>query len=306
MKAPSILNMKSLLLSGTLVLAASGASGCVVSVDSQGQIVREEKRFSLKGVPDLHLATFDGSIELRSSDQRDVVVEIEKRGATKEDVDALQVTSSQEGNRILVEVKRPRTETFSGFGFHHSSSARLIVSVPHRADVNARTGDGSIRVDGLNGKIDLHTGDGSIRAANVAGELRLHTGDGSITVERSEGTLDLDTGDGGVDVSGKLTAVKMHTGDGSITYRAEPGTVMSDAWEITTGDGGVALYLPSDFGADVDARTGDGSIANDLDVNSDGQGDRSENRRSLRGRLGSGGKLLRIRTGDGSIRLRPS
>jgi DUF4097 and DUF4098 domain-containing protein YvlB len=299
-------NMKSLVLSGTIVLAVAGASGCVVSVDSQGQIVREDKRFTVKGVPDLRLSTFDGSIELRSSDQRDVVVEIEKRGATKEDVDALQVTATQDGNRIEVEVKRPRTEAFSGFGFHRSSSARLIVSLPRRADVNARTGDGSIRVDGLNGKLDLHTGDGSIRAANVSGNLRLHTGDGSITVERGEGTLDLDTGDGGVDVSGKLTAVKMHTGDGSITYRAEPGTVMSAAWEITTGDGGVALYLPSDFGAEIDARTGDGSITNDLDVNSDVQGDSSENRRTLRGRLGSGGKLLRIRTGDGSIRLRAS
>jgi hypothetical protein len=299
-------NMKSLFLSGTLVLAAAGASGCVVSVDSQGQIVREEKRFSVKGVPDLHLATFDGSIELRSSDQHDVVVEIEKRGATKEDVEALQVTATQEGNRIDVDVKRPKTETLSGFGFHRSSSARLIVTVPHRIDVTARTGDGSIRVDGLNGKIDLHTGDGSIRAGNVIGDLRLHTGDGSVTVERSEGTLDLDTGDGGVDVNGKLTAVKMHTGDGSITYRAEPGTVMTEEWDITTGDGGVALFLPSDFGADVDARTGDGSITNDLQVNAEAQNDRSENRRSLRGRLGSGGKVLRIRTGDGSIRLRPS
>jgi putative adhesin len=255
----------------------------------------------------VHLSTFDGSIELRSSDRQDVVVEIEKRGATKEDVDALQVNSTQDGNRIEVEVKRPRSETLSGLGFHQSSSARLIVSVPRRSDVSARTGDGSIRVDGLDGKVDLHTGDGSIRAANVSGTLRLHTGDGSITVERGEGTLDLDTGDGGVDVSGKLTAVKMHTGDGSITYRAEPGTVMSDQWEITTGDGGVALYLPADFGAELDAHTGDGTIANDLEVSSGAaQDDRSENRRSLRGRLGAGGKLLRIRTGDGSIRLRPS
>jgi hypothetical protein len=299
-------SMKALLLSGSVMMAAAGASGCVVSVDSQGQIVREEKRFTVKDVPDLHLSTFDGSIELRSSDEREVVVEIEKRGATKEDVDALQVTSTQEGNRIEVEVKRPRTETLSGFGFHHSSSARLVVSVPNRTDISARTGDGSIRVDGVRGKINLHTGDGSIRAANVIGDLRLHTGDGSITVERGEGTLDLDTGDGGVDVSGKLTAVKMHSGDGSITIRAEPGTVMSDGWEITTGDGGVSLYLPSDFAAEVDARTGDGSIANDLTVNAEAENDRSENRRSLRGRLGSGGKLLRIRTGDGAIRLRPS
>jgi DUF4097 and DUF4098 domain-containing protein YvlB len=280
--------MKPFVLSGTLVLVWAAASGCVVSVDSQGQIVREDKRFTVDGVPDLRLSTFDGSIELRSSDRQDVVVEIEKRGATKEDVDALQVTSTQDGNRIEVEVKRPRTEALSGFGFHQSSSARLIVSVPRRSDVNARTGDGSIRADGLDGRVDLHTGDGSI------------------TVERGEGTLDLDTGDGGVDVSGKLTAVKMHTGDGSITYRAEPGTVMSDQWEITTGDGGVALYLPSDFGAELDVHTGDGTIANDLEVSSAAQGDRTENRRSLRGRLGSGGKLLRIRTGDGSVRLRPS
>jgi hypothetical protein len=298
-------NMK-FVLPGALVLAMTAAGGCVVSVDSQGQIVREEKRFSVKGIPDLHLATFDGSIELRASDQREVVVEIEKRGATKEDVEGLQVTSTQDGNRIEVEVKRPRTETLSGFGFHQSSSARFVVSVPRRTDVSARTGDGSIRVDGLDGKIDLHSGDGSIRAANVSGNLRLHTGDGSITVERGEGTLDLDTGDGGVDVSGKLTAVKMHTGDGSITYRAEPGTVMSEEWEINTGDGGVALYLPSDFGADVDARTGDGSITNDLQVKAEAEDNKSENRRSLRGRIGSGGKLLRIRTGDGSIRLRPS
>ena len=41
---------------------------------------------------------------------------------------------------------------------------------------------------------------------------------------------------------------------------------MADDWEITTGDGGVSLYLPSDFGAELDAHTGDGTIRNDLDV----------------------------------------
>ena len=34
---------------------------------------------------------------------------------------------------------------------------------------------------------------------------------------------------------------------------------MSDNWDITTGDGGVTLYLPSGFNADLDAHTGDGS-----------------------------------------------
>jgi DUF4097 and DUF4098 domain-containing protein YvlB len=287
------------------VLACAGSAACVVSVDSQGQIVREEKRFTVKGTPELHLSTFDGSIELQPADDAEVFVEIEKRGATKEAVDALVVTSKQDGNRIELEVKRPRNEGFSGFGFHQSASARLIVSVPRRVDVIARTGDGSVKLEGLTGRLELHTGDGSIRASNVSGNLRLHTGDGSITVDRADGTLDLDTGDGGVNVTGKLTAVKMHTGDGSIVYRAEPGTVMTDDWDISTGDGGVSVYLPADFGAELDAHTGDGSIANDLSVSSNDRDDR-ENRRTVRGRLGAGGKLLRIRTGDGSIKLRPS
>ena len=286
-----------------IVCASVFIGGCVVSVDSQAQIVREEKRFTVRGVPDVKLTTFDGAIELQASERNEVVVEIEKRAATKEAVDALEVTATQEGNRVDVEVKHPRSESFTGFGFNRSASARLIVSVPRHANIVARTGDGSIRLDGLTGRLELRTGDGSIRVADASGDLRLHTGDGSITVERVEGTLDLDTGDGGVNVSGKLSAVKMHTGDGSIVYRAEPGTIMSAPWDITTGDGGISLYLPPDFAADLDARTGDGSIANDLTISA---ADTTDERRALRGRLGRGGKTLRVRTGDGAIKLKPT
>jgi hypothetical protein len=296
--------MRFLLAAGTVLLASTAGGACVVSVDSQGQIAREEKRFKVKGLPDVRLITFDGAIEIQPSDGDEIVVDIEKRGPTKEAVEALEVTSTQDGDRVAVEVKQPRGEALTGIGFHRSASARLVVFVPRRANIQARTGDGAIRLEGLTGRLELRTGDGSIRVDNVSGDLRLHTGDGSVTVERAEGTLDLDTGDGGVSVAGKLTAVKMHTGDGSIVYRAEAGTVMTDSWDISTGDGGISLQLPPDFAADLDARTGDGTITNDLTMTSTEGG--GENRRVVRGRLGAGGRVLRIRTGDGSIKLRPS
>ena len=282
------------------LLAPLALTGCVVDVDSQGQIVRDEKRFAVSGVPDLRLSTFDGSIEIRSWERPDVLVEIEKRGPTREAVDALEIESTQDANRIALEVKQPRRENFTGFGFNQSVNARLIVSVPQRCDVVARTGDGSIRVDRLAGRIELRTGDGSIRASEVSGELKMNTGDGAINVEGAEGQLDLETGDGGVAVTGKLTALRMHTGDGSIAYHAAPGSSMEDDWTISTGDGTVSLYLPSDFNAEIDAHTGDGSVSNELKLTSGSAADR----RSVRGRLGSGGRLLRVRTGDGSIRLR--
>ena len=298
--------MSLLLRAGTVVLGGVVAAGCVVSVDSQGQIVREEKRFSTDGVADLHLATFDGSIQIDAWDRPEILIEIEKRGPTREAVESLTVSATRRGRRIEVEVKQPSNDGLQRFMFKMSTSAKLVVSVPQRTDIVARTGDGSIETNGLHGRLELRTGDGAIRAMRVNGELILDTGDGSVTVDGAEGRLKAETGDGGVNVRGKLSAVRMHTGDGSIVYRAEPGAPMSDDWDISTGDGSVALYLPSAFNAELDAHTGDGTIRNDLDVvaSPDSSEDSESRKRTVRGRLGEGGHRLRIRTGDGSISLK--
>lgn len=295
--------MKPITLCGAVLVPALLAAGCTVTVDSQGQIVREEKRFKVAGIPSVNATTFDGSIQVQSWDNPDVLVEIEKRAPTRASIAQIEVHTSQDGNTVNVEALRPRHLNFRIVGFNLSPSARLIVWVPKRSDVRARSGDGSIAIDRVSGKIDLHTGDGSIRASDITGDLDLSSGDGSVTVDNAEGRLALDTGDGSVNVSGKLAAVRLHTGDGSIVYRAQPGTTMAGDWDITTGDGGVSLYLPADFGAELDAHTGDGTIRNDLDLAASG---RENTRRTVRGRLGAGGRQLRIRTGDGSIRLKTS
>lgn len=284
------------------------STGCVVAVDSHSEIVREEKRFTVQGTPDVRVATFDGSIQIQAWDKPGILVEIEKRGPSREAVDALQVVVEQTGDLIDLEVKRPKNESFRRMGIQHTAYARLVVSVPRTANIRARSGDGSIRIDRVSGRIELRTGDGTIRASEVSGDLYFDTSDGSVVVEGAEGQLVVETGDGSVNVSGKLGAVKLHTGDGSVVYRADPGSSMTKGWDITTGDGSVTLYLPRDFGADVDAHTGDGRIVSDLSEpleRTDGDRERRErDRRTLRGPIGAGGQLLRVRTGDGAIRLK--
>lgn len=293
--------MKFTRLAGAVGLAIA-SSGCTVTIDSQGHIVREEKSFEVSGPVDLRLETFDGSIQVEAWDKPKVRIEVEKRGATREAIDALEIVAEQKGNSIEFQVRPPREETFSGIGVTRRATARLIVSLPARSDVRARSGDGSMRAEGISGRLEFRTGDGSMRLANVAGDVTLTTGDGLVTVSDSEGRLEVNTGDGGVNVSGTFGGLKLLTGDGTIVVRARPGTVMTEDWELTSREGSVSLYLPDAFDADIDAQTGDGTIRNEFIVEVDSSA--SAGRRMLRASLGTGGKRLRIRTDDGGIRIR--
>lgn len=297
------LSMNTRLAFAPAALAALLSGACVDIVGSElGRYIEpEEKRFSTTGKPDVDVSTFDGSIEIRPWDRSEVVVIVEKRGASKAQTDRIEVRSNQDGNRVTVEAKMP--ESMRGWGFHNDrGTARLIVSVPADSNVTAHSGDGSIDIARVNGKVELTSGDGAIHASEIAGQLRVHTGDGSIRVDDVNGVLDLDTGDGSVFASGKLTTVRARTGDGSISIQAGPGSAAADDWNVTTGDGSVTVELPDGFGGELDAYTGGGRIhADDIAVSNLRDQDR---RRTLRATLGSGGHTVRLRTGDGSITLR--
>lgn len=284
------------------------ASGCTVQLDGHAFIERVEKRFPAGTAPEITLATFDGSIQVRPWDRPEVLVEIEKRGSDKAAVDAVQITSDAKGNRISVDVRKPASEKeFIGIGIHHSTTARLVASVPRGSTLTVTTRDGSITVERIDGRLELRTDDGSVRVSEAPGDLTVVTRDGSITLDRVAGRVDARTGDGGIRLTGAPASLFLETRDGAVVVRAEHDTVMQGNWSVRTGDGSVVVELPEGFAAEIDAETQDGSVRSDLPVAGAAAGDeRRESRRSLRGRLGAGGKVLKLRTGDGSIRLRAS
>jgi DUF4097 and DUF4098 domain-containing protein YvlB len=270
------------------LIALLAAPGCVeiVGADLNKYVERDEKHFTVSGKPDVALTTFDGSIEIRPWDKADVQVVVEKRGRDKDDVAAIEVKAEQHGDRIEVTVTEPKRD-HGGFNVHFNNrSAKLIVSVPESSDVSAKSGDGSIDIERVAGHVQLRSGDGSIRGRMLGGDVEANTGDGSIRLD------------------GKLSGVRVHTGDGSVTIHADSGSSPGADWDIVTGDGSVTLEVPDGFGAEVDAHTGDGGIhMRDLTL-SNVTGNIGKN--SLRGRLGDGGRAVRVRTGDGSITLKRS
>ena len=179
----------------------------------------------------------------------------------------------------------------------------LVVTAPRKLNAEVRTGDGSIDADDLAGTIALNSGDGSIQARRVEGNLRARTGDGSIGITEAVGRVEADSGDGSIEVSGRLEALDVRTGDGAVRLDLSDGSVLKTDWSVNTGDGSITLRLPANLDAEIDAHTGDGGVqASGVDgVTASRNDDDDDDRGSLRGRVGKGGRTLRLRSGDGSI-----
>jgi DUF4097 and DUF4098 domain-containing protein YvlB len=291
-----------------VAVAAVALSACEVNLNSEGIVTRDTKQFKVTGVPEVDVETFDGSIEIHSWDRPEVEVEIEKRAMEQTLVDEMKVVAEQSGNKIVVKVSRPSRTDSQGIqiGVHFSPSARLRVALPRQSQLTAKSSDGSITIEDVTGRITLTTEDGSVRAVRLAGDVIIRSGDGAIRMDAVEGKLDVETGDGSISGEAKPTSLRAHTDDGSIRIEVQRESKMDTDWDVETSDGTVTLTLPSDFNGRIDAESRDGSVRANHPSIKDEQRDgesRDERRRTLKATLGSGGKLLRVRTGDGSIRI---
>jgi DUF4097 and DUF4098 domain-containing protein YvlB len=89
--------------------------------------------------------------------------------------------------------------------------------------------------------------------------------------------------------------VEANTVNGGVRVETSAGDASA-----RTVNGGVSLTLPRDVDADLEAETVNGSISTDFPITVVGR----MSPRRLYGRIGDGGRPLRIRTANGSIRIR--
>lgn len=286
-----------LTLAGAL-LAPLALGACVVRVDSNEVRSREEKRFKVDGTADISLTTFDGAIDIRGWDRDEVYVEVEKRGREKDAVDAVEVVADQKGNRVWVEARQPASRQY-GMDMLSSRSAKLIASVPTGANLTVHSGDGSITVERVKGRLELRTSDGSVNGLDLTGDVLARTEHGSVRLTSVDGRCDVVSGDGSVTLEGRFDLLRARTGDGTVTIKVLPGSKVGENWSVTTGDGNAIIYLPEDLNAELDAESGDGNTKVDKELQAKVIGESA--RRMLRGTLGLGGREVRVRTVDGHI-----
>jgi Putative adhesin len=286
-----------------LCLLTAGAAGCVVKVDSNDYKVRDERRFRVDGVADIRLATFDGAIAVRGWDRDEVYVEVEKRGRDRDEVQAIEIVADQNGRQISVEARQPSATKYAfGVVTTRTRDARMVASVPANSNLMLRTGDGAISVERINGRLELRTSDGNISGLDLKGDVFANTEQGHLRIEGVDGRCDLVTSDGSITLQGRLDGLRARTGDGAVVVKVLPGSRSGGEWSVSTGDGALVVYVPEQFGAEIDAETQRGSVKVDPTLSLTSAGDLP--RGVFRGTLATGGHVVRLRTRDGGIAIK--
>jgi len=236
-------------------------------------VERDNKTFTVGQSPKVSVQTFDGTVTVRTWDKNEVSCSITKRAADEQSLKRISVEATQAGNTVTINAKGndgPNRDSYNVRG-----NVNLEIYVPKTASLVIGSGDGKLDVDGVSGDLQLRTGDGSIFVTDSKGHLKVETGDGSVRVQGFDGDANIRTGDGRIVLQGKFNQLSAQTGDGAIS-----------------------LELPPDANASVEAH-GD-NIVNESNGTEEPGGDKH----IRRFRLGRGGSLLKLQTGDGRIVLR--
>jgi len=245
---------------------------------SQDDWCREVRRFDFCEVREETLrnqntidldARGNGGVYIRGWDRSDVqlrarvTVRDESRDAAAQVAKQIEIRTT--GGRIEADGPRDRRDRRSrDWDDERYWSVTFELQVPRKADIRVDATNGGIVVEDVRGRIDAHTVNGGIVLGDVNGDIRGETVNGGVRAE--------------------LTSEKW---DG-------PGL------ELKTVNGGVRLAVPTGFSGELDARTANGGISVDFPITISGL---INNRRQIRGTLGSGGARISLSAVNGGISI---
>jgi DUF4097 and DUF4098 domain-containing protein YvlB len=237
--------------------------------DGNRVTAQETKTFTVSGSPRVSITTFDGQVKVHGWDKAEVTFTATKYANDQDSLSQMTIQAQQQGQAISINASNPH---------EHNGSVSFDVYVPRQSSLHVSSGDGALNLDGVSGEITLRSGDGPIEVANGGGQLQVNTGDGVIRVIKFEGQVDARTGDGQIDLDGTFNAVSARTGDGTISLSVPAGssfTIETNTLDEISNEGFV--------------------IVEDI----------TPSPRLKRWRIGNGGKVFVLKTGEGKILLRP-
>jgi hypothetical protein len=132
-------------------------------------------------------------------------------------------------------------------------------------------------------------------------DLNLRAVNGGLSIENLGGRIEMETSNGGLQLNGVSGDVRGRTSNGGVSVRLAGQSWQGAGLDLRTSNGGINLHVPDGYSARLEAGTTNGRVNTEIPVNVHG-----DVRRNLETQLGQGGAPLRLRTTNGSIRIRRS
>jgi hypothetical protein len=283
-----------------IVLAAIGlAAFTAIHASAQDADHTWSKTYQVSAKPTFTLETGDTALDVRSCGEcHEIRIHVEVVGRKLSDY---RLEESQSGDQVHFLFKElPHMGVHIGW---HNERTRVTVETPVQLVLDARTSDGGVTLNGLQGEIGLTTGDGDVTIDHVSGNLRIKTGDGRVNINDASGALDARTSDGNLNVDGAFHVLTLHTSDGTLDLNLREGTKLTEASAIQSSDGSVTVRLPHDFAADLNVHTSDGHVDCSLPVTMNHFHSNGGESHDLQGQINGGGTPLTIHTSDGNVKI---
>ena len=258
----------------------------------------------------LSLENLNGSVEISGWEKDSVEINGTKFANSEQTLKETKIDVSSSPNVVQV-------RTIPAFG-PRGAGARYSIRVPHRVQldrivssnggiriediegtVNLRTSNGTIRIWRINGSLEARTSNGSIEATGQTGNAVTHTSNGSVRIEMSKGALEAGTSNGSI--TARLTQpdaqlpVRLESSNGHIDLTLDAVREV----RANTSNSSITVHLPDGANARVRARTSNSSITTEFDVLTRGM----IGKHSLDGTLGTGGPLIDLSTSNSSIKI---
>jgi DUF4097 and DUF4098 domain-containing protein YvlB len=282
-----------------------------------------------------------GTIDVTAGSDDKISVQVHRKidsdndAQEKEYFASAPVSVAKEGNTITIRARRQSKDKNLNWSGRCSMDARYTVKVPKTFNSELRTGGGTIQVAEITGTMSADTSGGRLKFTHLKGPAGATTSGGSIELNGCEGPLKVDTSGGrieAIDSNGSLEArtsggsivvrnfggdAKVETSGGRLAFeningkiygRTSGGSISAKLKAPVPGDvnletsaGSIEVLVPSDAGLDIEAETSSGRVTSDLPFT----GTRTD-RDSMKGKINGGGKSLVLRSGAGSISIKPA
>ncbi len=229
------------------------------------EIERFSKTYKLRSNGIVEVGNINGSISIEAWDRDEVELVYEKRSRRRERLQDIEVTINATQDKISAETKFGKNKKRQSW--NDNLRVNYYLKVPRNARLDEISSvNGAVTLVGNDNYAEISVVNGAVRATGIRGNVDLSSVNGSINAE-----------------------IQRLNWDAKVS--------------LETVNGAIALAIPSNSGATIEANTLNGGISNDFGL-------KVEKKRvvgkKLSGRIGNGAASVKASSVNGAIRIRTS